>query len=137
MQPVASGSLISEPGFPVPVDAELVFGSDYVRVEQAQSHARINVNAVLKNKADGSFLSYSYKGIVDVNPEFVAIFSGQPDAQTTDYGTAFTHVNFETGSNALKPLEHGLFVGSAHFVVTGEGSNKTFFVESKVSRVVK
>lgn len=70
-------------------------------------------------------------------PEFVAISTGSPEAKTTDYGNAFTQITFETGTEALKPLEHGLFVGSAHFVIEGEGDQKTLYVESKVSRVVK
>ncbi|KAJ0420301.1 hypothetical protein BJY00DRAFT_313240 [Aspergillus carlsbadensis] len=135
-QPVTTGHLTSEPGFPTPVDAELVFGSDYVRMETSQTHVRINVNAVMQDKATGSFISYAYKGIIEVNAAFRAIFARSPDAATTGFGNSFTHVTFEAGGGALESLGHGLFVGSARFVVEGEGAQKTYHVETKVSQVV-
>ncbi|KAH6980779.1 hypothetical protein BKA56DRAFT_656868 [Ilyonectria sp. MPI-CAGE-AT-0026] len=129
--PIASGTLISEPGFSVPLDAEIVYGSDYVRMEPSQGHTRINVNAILKNK-DGSFLTYSYTGIVEVDEAFLAILTANPNAKTTAYGNAFSHVTFKTGSESLRKLDHSLFIGSAHFVVENGG----FYIETKVSRVI-
>jgi len=85
--PIISGTLKSEPEYPIALDAEVVQGSDQVRIEPGQTHVRIGVNAVLKN-SDGSHLSYSYKGIITINPSFMAIFTGSPDAKTTDYGNA-------------------------------------------------
>ncbi|KAF2186196.1 hypothetical protein K469DRAFT_776161 [Zopfia rhizophila CBS 207.26] len=92
--PIVWGTVKSEPGYDVALDAEVVHGADYVRIEPAQTHVSIGVNTVLKN-VDGSHMSYSYK---------------------------VTHVHFETGAEHLKPLEHRTFVGSAHFVIKeGEG----------------
>ncbi|KAH8886609.1 hypothetical protein GQ53DRAFT_769178 [Thozetella sp. PMI_491] len=131
--PISSGTLTSEPGFPVPIEAELQFGSDYVRVEASQTHVHINVKAVFRNK-DGRLLSYAYSGLVTMTPEFVPILMGDPNAKTTSYGSAFTHITFETGAEELKELEHGLFVGSAHFVVKEGGG---YLVETKISKVVE
>lgn len=76
-------------------------------------------------------LRYFYKGIIEIDQATAAIMTGQPDAKTTDYGKAITHVTFQTGSESLKSLETSLFVGSAHFVV----ENGSFFIETKLSRV--
>ncbi|KAL6364139.1 hypothetical protein LRP88_02055 [Fusarium phalaenopsidis] len=108
--PISSGTVVSEPGFSVPVDAEIAFGSDHVRINPSQSHARIHVNAILKNK-DGALVTYSYHGVIKVDAVFLAILSGP---------------------GPLKELEDSLFVGSARFFVEDKG----FFMETKVSRVV-
>ena len=85
--PILRGTVKSEPGYDVPLDAEIVHGADHVRVEPTQTHVRISVSAVLKNH-DGSYLSYSYQGTIEIDPAFMAIFSGSPEAKTTDYGAA-------------------------------------------------
>jgi hypothetical protein len=131
LQPIESGTITSEHGFPIPLQAEVIHGADYVRAEASPTHMRINVKAVLKSK-DGSLISYSYKGLIEVNDEFLAIYSGSPDAETTSYGNSLTHIIFETGSESLKELEHSLFIGSAHFVVEENGK---FLIETKISRV--
>jgi RNA polymerase I-specific transcription initiation factor RRN6 len=95
-------------------------------------NVRINVQAVLKNKG-GSLVHYTYKGILEMTPESIAILTGSPDAKTTEFGKIFTHVNFETGVQELKGLETGIFVGCSRFLVE-EG--KAPVVESRISRVV-
>ncbi|KAH7161072.1 hypothetical protein EDB81DRAFT_879407 [Dactylonectria macrodidyma] len=129
--PFTSGSVVSEPGFSVPLDAEVIYGSDNVRMEPSQGHTRIHVNAILKNK-DGSLLTYSYTGIIEVDEDVVALLTGSPNAKTTNYGKAVSHVTFQTGSETLKKLEHSLFIGTARFVVENGG----YSVETKISRVI-
>ncbi|RMJ08351.1 hypothetical protein CDV36_012046 [Fusarium kuroshium] len=124
--PISSGTVISEPGFGIPLDAEIAFGSDYVRINPSQSHARIHVNAILKNK-DGTLVTYSYRGVIKMDAAFLAILSGSPDAKTTTFGNAVSHVTFQAGLGPLKELEDNLFVGSARFVVEDKG----FFIETK------
>ncbi|KAF2491730.1 hypothetical protein BU16DRAFT_565431 [Lophium mytilinum] len=131
--PIVTGSIKSEPGFEPAIDGEVVYGSDYVRPEPGQTHARINVNAAIKT-VDGAFLSYSYTGIIRLTEQFVKILLQSPDATTTDFGDAFTQIKIETGAEHLKSLEHDLFVGSAHFVVE-EG--KPMIIETKVSKVIR
>lgn len=120
-------------------------------MEAGQTHLQINVNAVAKyvhratpkqlravlnitdRNKDGSLFAYSYKGMLEITQELMPILTGSPDAKTTSYGNAVSHVRFETGAESLKPLEHSMFVGTAHFVVLGPGK---FIVETKVSKVV-
>lgn len=83
--------------------------------------------------SDGALVSYCYEGLVEVNPEFLLILTNDPRARTTAYGNSISHVTFETGSESLKHLEHSLFVGSAHFVVTEGGK---YYVETKISRIL-
>lgn len=61
------------------------------------------------------------------------IYANDPQARTTSYGKSLSLVNFESGDEKYKGLEHGLFVGSAHFVTLGEGK---YFIETKISKVV-
>lgn len=132
--PINAGTVTTEPGFSGPkLDAEIIYGSDHVHLDPSMKFARINVNAVLKNKPDGSLIHYNYHGILEMTPGGVAILMGSPDAATTAYGDAFTHVDFETGAEDLKGLETSKFVGCSHFVVE---PGKPPVVESKVSRIV-
>ncbi|CAG9947770.1 unnamed protein product [Clonostachys rosea f. rosea IK726] len=127
---VTSGKVTSEPGFEIPLDAEVVMGSDMARTAPTQTHTHIDVNAILRNN-DGDLLSYKYTGLVEVDEALVAILAGDPKAKSTSFGKALSHVTFETGSESLKELGTSLFVGSARFVI----EDGVFSIETKVSRV--
>lgn len=71
--------------------------------------------------------------MVQVDPDFMLIFANDPQARTTSYGKAFSLINFESGDEKFKELEHSIFVGSAHFVTQGDGK---YFIETKISRVL-
>ncbi|KAF5026977.1 hypothetical protein F66182_1007 [Fusarium sp. NRRL 66182] len=129
--PLSSGTVLSEPGFSVPLDAEIVFGSDYFRIDPSQSHAQIRVKAILRN-IDGTLISYTYRGVVKLDTALVAILAGAPDAETTAFGSAISHVTFEAGPGPFQALEDSLFVGSARFIVEEEG----FSIETKISRII-
>ncbi|KAH6697410.1 hypothetical protein F5X68DRAFT_226785 [Plectosphaerella plurivora] len=131
--PITSGNISSVPGFGIPLDAEVVFGSDSVTLDPSGKHVRIHVEAVVKNKKDGALATYSYVGIVKVDPAYVLLVTGDPNAKTTEFGSALSHVTFTTGAESLKDLETSLFVGSARFVVQEGGG---FYVDTRVSRVV-
>jgi len=74
-----------------------------------------------------------YNGIIDITPDLSAILSGRPDAKSTDFGDAFIHLVFETGSETYRALETGVYVGAGRFVA---GKDRPFFVEYKVCRIV-
>lgn len=116
----------------MPLDATFINGVDHVYSDPSFKHIRINVQAVLKDK-DGSLISYTYKGIIEMTPEGAEFFAGSPNAKTTDFGYTFSHVNFETGAAHLKTLETSLFVGCARFVIE---AGKPPAVETKISRIV-
>jgi hypothetical protein len=131
--PVTGGSFTTVSSFSGPsLEAEFLFGDDHVHIDPGMKNVRVNVQAVLKNKG-GSLIHYTYKGILEMTPESIAILTGSPDAKTTEFGKIFTHVNFETGAQEIKELETGIFVGCSRFLVE-EG--KAPVVESRISRVV-
>jgi len=118
------GSLVSAPGYPLKVDAQFLHGADWIRVDADGKHLRLNVNSILKQKAtssnsddDDAFLSFTYTGTITVTPEIGKILTGAPDAATTAFGDAFTHVRFESSHPSLAALEHKVYVGAGHFVI--------------------
>jgi len=123
--------LRSEPGYPVKVDAVFVHGSDFIRQDPSGERVRLDVNSVLKDKSS-STISYKYSGILNLTPGVKAILTGHPDAKTTDFGDAFTHVLFETGSEDLRIIEQKVYVASGRFIVE---AGKAPVVEYKISEV--
>lgn len=127
------GSLVSEPGYPVKVDAQFVHGADYIRPEVDGKRLRLNVNAILKQKGtDDVFLNYIYTGVIEISGEIAKVLTGAPDAATTSQGNAFTHVLFESGHPSLKALENRVYVGAGRFIVE---AGQPVVVEYKISEV--
>ncbi|KAK0104521.1 hypothetical protein ONS95_004810 [Cadophora gregata] len=123
--------LKSEPEYPIQVDAVFVHGNDFIRQDPSGQHVRLDVNSVMKDKS-GAFISYKYSGIINVTPGVGAVLTGDASAKTTPFGDAFTHVLFETGSEALKDIEKKIYVASGRFVLQ-EGKPVT--VEYNISEV--
>jgi len=61
------------------------------------------------------------------------IFSGDPDAVSTDFGHIFATFRFETGNDSLKALEENKFVASGRMVVE---PGRPLRAEYKISVVV-
>ncbi|KAI9754654.1 MAG: hypothetical protein M4579_004617 [Chaenotheca gracillima] len=116
--PMPGGTLVSEPGFEPKVDAEWVYGADFIHGDPSGK----------------TLISFTYTGHIAINEATGAVFTGSPDAKTTDFGDAFTHIEMETGAEHLKGLELGQFVSSGRFIVE---KGKPVVVEYKISQVVK
>ncbi|CAK7225583.1 hypothetical protein SCUCBS95973_005915 [Sporothrix curviconia] len=130
---LAGGSFVSEPGYPVKVDAEFVHGADLIRPDVDGKRLRLNVNVILKQKGtEDALFNYIYSGIVELNGEIGKVLTGAADAATTAQGNAFTHVSFETGHPSLKELENRLYVAAGRFVVE---QGQPVIVEYKISEV--
>lgn len=125
--------LRSEPGYPIKVDATFIHGSDFIRQDASGKHVRLDVNSILKD-VSGAVISYKYSGIIKMTEGPAAVLGGKPDAKTTEFGDCFTHVLFETGSDALRELESKVYVGSGRFIVE---SGKPVIVEYKISEVAQ
>lgn len=111
-----SGFLKSEPSYPVSVDAAFLHGADFIRGDPSGKHVRLDVNSILKDKS-GAVISFKYSGIINVTEGVAAVLSGHADAKTTEFGDAFTHVLFETGSDDLRVLEQKVYVASGRFII--------------------
>ncbi|KAJ2899304.1 hypothetical protein MKZ38_003294 [Zalerion maritima] len=128
------GFIRSEPGYSIPVDAVFVHGSDYIRQDPDQKHVRLQVDSVLKDSKTDGVIKFSYAGTIDTTGPAGKVLGGAPDAATTGFGEAFTHVTFETGSAALKGMEHKVYVASGRFILE---AGKPVVVEYKISEVAQ
>jgi Protein of unknown function (DUF3237) len=77
----------SEPGYPIPVDAAFVHGSDYIRQDASQKHVRLDVNSLLRDKS-GAMIKFDYSGVIELTPPTGAALAGAEGAKTTDFGDA-------------------------------------------------
>ncbi|KAL0939090.1 uncharacterized protein CTRU02_205700 [Colletotrichum truncatum] len=128
-----SGALVSEPSYPLKIDAVFLHGSDYLRFDPDGGHARLEVSSALRDKASGAVIRFDYSGTVDTSGASGKVLKGLEGAATTDYGEIFTHAKFETGHEALKELQNKVYVGSGRFILE---DGKPIVVEYKISEVV-
>lgn len=77
----------SEPGYPIPVDATFVHGSDYIRQDASQKHVRLDVNSLLRDQS-GAMIKFDYSGVIELTPPTGAALAGAEGAKTTDFGDA-------------------------------------------------
>jgi len=127
----ANSFIRSESSYPIKVNSVFIHGSDFIRQDPSGKHVRLDVTSVLKDES-GAIISFKYSGVINVTPGVAAVLGGSPDAKTTDFGDAFTHVSFETGSDDLRALEEKVYVASGRFIVE---AGKPPVVEYKISEV--
>ncbi|KAL2807715.1 hypothetical protein BJX63DRAFT_436767 [Aspergillus granulosus] len=126
-----SGTIKSVPGFTPEIDAEVVFGGDWLYFDPDKKRARVNFKGIAKTKA-GTPFSFYYSGIVNINEAVGKIFAYSPEAKTIPFGQSSTIHTFETGVEELKDLENAHWVGNGRFILGETGLT----VESRVSKVV-
>ncbi|KAL8705492.1 MAG: hypothetical protein Q9225_008024 [Loekoesia sp. 1 TL-2023] len=115
---MTGGSAVSCPAFKPAIDAVLASrGNDYIHNDPDGKTMRLDAHGVLRDQNLGSLIYVHYTGVIKTSPELEKVFSGSPDAKTTDFGNAFIHLTFETGDERLKGLETGIFVAAGRFLV--------------------
>jgi hypothetical protein len=129
------------------VDATCLHGSDFIRLDPSNKHARLDVNSIFKDQS-GAVISFKYSGILNLTSGVVAVFEGNPDAVTTNFGdacescfycewkwliTIVTHVLLETGSEYLRTLEQKVYVGSGRFIIEAGKPPTVEYLISEVS----
>jgi hypothetical protein len=89
--PVTSGTLKSNSDGILAglLDAECISGLDTSRLDPSRKFTRLSVNSVWKNKADGTMIYLSYEALLRITPETVLVFTGHPDAKSTEFGNIF------------------------------------------------
>ncbi|OBT83547.1 hypothetical protein VE02_07788 [Pseudogymnoascus sp. 03VT05] len=127
---ITSGSLISEPGYPIKLNASFLSGSDYIKPDASGAFFRLDVKSLLKDES-GALITLNYTGQIETTEAIFKVLGGAPDAKSTGFGNISTHLTFETGSAELRLLEQKVYVGNGRFIV--EDGNLT--VEYKVSQV--
>ena len=121
---------MSEPSYPIQVNAKVLHGADYIRPDVDGKHLRLKVNSILQQ--GDALLHYEYTGTIAITPAIGKVLTGAADAETTPFGNVFTHVKFESGHALFAPLEFKTFVGAGRFVVE---AGKPVVVEYLISEV--
>ncbi|KAL1878636.1 hypothetical protein Daus18300_001911 [Diaporthe australafricana] len=109
-----------------------VHGSDYIKTDPDGKYSRLEVDSLFKDTSTGGLVRYRYTGVVDMSSAAGKVLRGEADAATTEFGSVYTHVKFETGHPELKVLENKVFVGSGRFILE---AGKPVVVEYKISEV--
>ncbi|KAK2760752.1 hypothetical protein FQN54_001988 [Arachnomyces sp. PD_36] len=132
--PMTGGTIKSEPGFSPALDSKFVgTGNDYIRNDVDRKRMRLDAHGVVKTD-DGAGIYLHYTGVAEATEEITAALTGSVENITTSFGNTFTHITFETGSEAYKGLEDGVFVATGRFI---REKGKPIVVEYKVSQVVQ
>ncbi|KAL2022669.1 hypothetical protein VTK56DRAFT_4750 [Thermocarpiscus australiensis] len=130
------GTIVSEPSYPIRVDAAIEHGADYIKTAAAAAAAgntcRLDVRSVARDKVHGGLFRFSYTGKIKMTGPAGKVLRGEAGAGTTEFGEAFTHVEFETGCPLLAALQEKVYVGSGRFILE---PGKPVIVEYKVSEV--
>lgn len=79
-------ALSSEAGYPTPLKATWVHGSDYIKTDADGGHSRLEVDSLVKDTATGGLVRYRYTGVVDMSGPAGKVLRGDADAATTDFG---------------------------------------------------
>ena len=80
------GSVRSEPGYPLALDAVFVHGADYIRADPGGRHVRLEVSSLIKDTATGAFVRYNYTGTIPLAGPAGRVLGGQDGAGTTEFG---------------------------------------------------
>ncbi|RDW80310.1 hypothetical protein BP6252_04948 [Coleophoma cylindrospora] len=131
-QQTPTGTMKSLPGFKPEIDAEIVFGGDWLYFDPDKSRARINFKGIAKTKSGVPF-SFYYAGIITIDEAIGKIFAFSPESKTIPFGNSTTLHTFEAGVPELKDLENCHWVGNGRFIL---GEDKGLTVESRISKVV-
>ncbi|KAL2165218.1 hypothetical protein VTH06DRAFT_514 [Thermothelomyces fergusii] len=126
------GTIVSEPTYPIRLDAAFEHGADYIKAAPDGRHVRLDVQSTARDAATGSFLRFSYRGKVSTTGAAGRFMRGEEGVGTTDFGEAFSIVEFEVGSPELAALEEKVYVGSGRFIIE---PGKPVVVEYKISEV--
>ncbi|KAL2154873.1 hypothetical protein VTH82DRAFT_3549 [Thermothelomyces myriococcoides] len=126
------GTIVSEPSYPIRLDAAIEHGADYIKTAPDGRHVRLDVQSTARDAVTGSLLRFTYRGKIATTGPAGRVLRGEEGAGTTDFGEAFSIVEFEVGSKELAALEEKVYVGSGRFVIE---PGKPTIVEYKVSEV--
>jgi hypothetical protein len=115
------------------VDCILTLEILRLQMNPATNTAHLNVRIGARSST-GEAIFVQYQGILKVTEAGGKVFSGAPDAKSTEYGDQewFISPIIETGAEKFKWMEETVWVGQGHFVVDEKGSA----VEYQVYRVV-
>ncbi|KAK4183428.1 hypothetical protein QBC35DRAFT_418934 [Podospora australis] len=128
------GSLKSVEGFTPKLDAKIVNGHDWFRVDNDKKHGRLSISGIATDD-EGRSLRVIAEGLIELNEHTAPVLFGGPDAAGAadmPFGFAVEYVKFEVGHEAYKALDNALFAGSLRFGKSAEG----LYAEIAVAKIV-
>jgi hypothetical protein len=63
-------------------------------------------------------MTFEIHGQQKMTPENQLVFSGSPDAKSTEFGTSVGRTTMKVGAMKYKALETGFFVGTSRFLLS-------------------
>ena len=90
---INGGTLVSAPGFSVPINATLGQGDDWPTIDPDQKHARPDSRVVAKTD-DGEYLEIVSSGIQVPTPELLEIIQGKGQGSLA-YGSTYSGKPFK------------------------------------------
>ncbi|EXU94652.1 DUF3237 domain protein [Metarhizium robertsii] len=126
------GTIKSLPGFKPKVDAEIMFGGDWLYFDTDKSRTRINFKVITKTKSGAPF-SFYYAGIVTIDEAIGKTFAYSPDSNTIPFGNSNGYPRTTLANVMCQATLQTLKAGNGRFILGGEHS---LTVESRISKVV-
>lgn len=88
------GSIVSEPGYPIALNANIELGADYVTAHPQGRHVRLDVDSTARDAATGALVRFRYTGKVSTLGAMAKAVRGDADAATTGFGEACEFSSF-------------------------------------------
>lgn len=82
------GSIVSEPGYPIRLDAAIEHGADYIRTAADGRHVQLEVHAVARDTVTKGLVRFRYTGRISTTGPAGKVLRGEVGAATTDFGEA-------------------------------------------------
>lgn len=82
------GTIVSEPGYAVALDAALEHGADYVRTSPDGRYAMLDVHGLARDRRTGAAVRVRYTGRLALTGAAGKVLRGEEGAGTTEFGTA-------------------------------------------------
>lgn len=85
---------MSEPSYPIRLDAAIEHGADYIKTAPDGRHVRLDVQSTARDAVTGSLLRFTYRGKIATTGPAGRVLRGEEGAGTTDFGEACKFVPF-------------------------------------------
>lgn len=84
----AGGSIVSDPSYPIQVDAALEHGADYITLSRDGRYVKLDVQSLARDARTGGLLRFTYTGKVAMGGAAGKVLRGEAGAATTGFGDA-------------------------------------------------
>jgi hypothetical protein len=82
------GTIVSEPSYPIQLNAAITHGADYIKAFPDGRHVRLDVQSTAHDAATGALVRFIYTGKISTLGPAGKVLRGEADAATTPFGDA-------------------------------------------------